>query len=1082
MPEVLIQSKITTPQLNDKIVHRERLIKLLDENVNKNFIIIYAPAGFGKTTLVLDYLSANSQKHAWFSIPHKGIEDASTFFEYLISSVQNINHEFGTETLEVMKQFTQSPKMSKELVSGFTASFVNEFQKHFKDNVILVIEDLHYINTEKSEKWLREFFTELQENIPPNLHLILSTRVLPEMELTGLKAKRNVFIIGENDLSFNEEETTILLKDVYKINYDKNDIKLLDENIKGWITGLHLLLQAYGEDFNKVEYKGRIDANIIFDFFAQEIFDNLSPELQEFMMVTSLIESFDEDLSNAVLGTNNSKQLIEKLIRKNLFIHQVHKFEKNKKNGNMSYGYHALFRDFLNRRLQSSKIAQEIKKLMEKIGDSYVSSGDEIAAVNYFLEAENYDKAVPLIIKNNEVLYDSGKYDILWTWYNTIPENIINGNTILLFKIGYLYMYTSTNYQSALNYLEKVEELSLMNNNPDNLAICCEVISQILINTGKLDQAKSKVEKLLKYKLKPENVVRLLNCLADIYLECKNYEEALRLLEKAREYCNIHELVENYDKIYFNLARVQYEICEYDKAILYYRKSLSYEKTLYNIIMTYCNMAILYIDISDYTKALKYFNKVFKLMENSYSRELYVHVSCQEAYFLQVIGDLKESTKILENTLPVAESNNVLLYLNDITDYLFMNYFLLDDYDNSYKYLLLNKKYTELLNLGYYKKIHMLREAIFSVKYDLSKSAEEILLNTHNYFNSISNIILITQTEKYLSNYYLLNNDIQSAVENLTKFLNETNFETNDLINLRNLIDFALSRPELTQNKDKVHHAFTQFFDRLNIEGTSDEYKRKMKIEIDNLYDIRMTAFRNLEFVSRGVPVLETKWRKKKGKSILAYMMLNPKARYNKDKLIEMFFPDSKPDTVEDSFRQGLFNIRNAFKNPYISFLIQESKNIYLNPDCYFKSDAEEFNKLCGIARSAERSSEEKLRACIDAVELYKGEFMEDNYEPWCEDLRADFHNKFISISELLLDLLSKEKNYEEIIHYSEKLLKHDKLNEKAYHSLVEAYVSSERRKSAKEIYTKMLRIYEEELSEKPDVKILKKIQFLLGI
>jgi DNA-binding SARP family transcriptional activator len=153
---------------------------------------------------------------------------------------------------------------------------------------------------------------------------------------------------------------------------------------------------------------------------------------------------------------------------------------------------------------------------------------------------------------------------------------------------------------------------------------------------------------------------------------------------------------------------------------------------------------------------------------------------------------------------------------------------------------------------------------------------------------------------------------------------------------------------------------------------------------------------------------------------------------------------------------------------------------LYFNPNCYFKSDAEEFNKLCNIARSAENSRKNRIQASRDVLELYKGEFMEGNYEQWCEDIRSDFSNKFISISELLLDLLSKEKNYEEIIQYSEKLLKHDKLNEKAYLSLVEAYVNSERRKSAKEIYLKMMKTYQEEIGENPDSRILAKISKMM--
>lgn len=1077
MSEILIQSKITTPQLHDKIVHRERLTSLLNENKNKNLIIVCAPAGFGKTTLVLDYLSLQKSIHAWFSIPHRGIEDPSAFFEYLIVSLKNIIKEFGNTTIDVMKMYTQSPQMSKELVYACTASLVNEFAEYFKDDITLVIDDLHYITTEKSQKWLKEFLIEILENIPSNLHLILVTRIMPDLTLTQFKAKRNILIIEESHLNFDEEETAALLNEVYKYKHDINDLKLLDENTKGWITGLHLLLQAYGEDFNKVKYEGKLDKEIIYDFFAKEIFDNLSPELQEFMMVTSLMESFDEELANSVLGIDNSRTLLTELFLRNLFIHEIHTIGNDK---TLSYGYHALFRKFLNRRLRTSRIEVEINRLMEEIGDSYLKLGDEVSAIDYFLEAEKFDRAVKSIIKNFQHLYDSGKYDILWKWFNSIPEKIIYENSDLSYFIGYLYLYTNTDYEKSLHYINKALEKYTFENDEHSIVWCYHVKTHILVNTGKAEQAFSELENLLNTCSKPRDVTQIYTTLSVFYCHARHFEKAEATLEKAVKYCDDNKLDQETREILNKaFASLYFHTKHFEKAIFYYKKDLNNEHIYYNIIMFNCNIATAYLEMGDYANSIQYYNAALKLMEKSYSSELLVFVVSQRALLLQTIGDFEESSRLLEKVYPQAEMNNDIVSLWYYSDYLSMNYYLSDDADKCLKYLNLNRTFSEKLGNEYYRKTFLEREAHYYTKYEPEPSLEGQILDSYNYFRSTG--FSHTATCLYdLSLFYLIMDRFELAVKYLIIYLKESSMGANQLLDSRNLIDFALACPELTQYKDKIHCAFTEFFDRPNIEGTSDEYKRKMKIEIENLYDINMKSFGSLEFKYRRKPVAESKWRRKKAKSILAYMMLNPKAKYSRDKIIDMFFIGSDNEKIDEIFRHEISAIRSVFKNPYLSILIYEDKMLYLNPDCYFKSDAEEFNKYYKLIKSSAVNKEEKIHACKDAIELYKGDFMEYNYEHWCEDLRDEFKNKFISISETLISLLSNENDYEGVILYSENLLKHDKLNELAYLNLVEAHIKNDKKKAANDVYSKMLKLYKDELSELPDPQILKKINNLI--
>ena len=467
MPDVFIHTKITTPRLHDKIVHRERLTNLLNEHINKSLVIICSPAGFGKTTLAVDYVTSQNKKYIWFSIPHRGISDVSTFFEYLINALRNINENFGSVTIEIMKSYYKEPGATSDKVSVMAASFVNEFHKTFKDDVIIVIDDLHYIDSEASLKWLNELFNELFENIPVNLHLIIITRRMPDFKLSRLNAKRNVFITGENELNFKRDEIAQLLEQVYSYKYDADALILLEDKLKGWITGIHLLLQAYGEDFNKIEFSSEIAAENTFDFFAHEIFENLNGDTQEFLMITSLLENFNIVLCNSISELKHSDRIINELISKNLFISMssAQPYSKEKTAKLIYYSYYALFREFLLSKIRKLKTEQEIKCLRKKIAEYYENTGDVISAVNYYIEAEEFERTVRLITQNFDSIYGDSKLSILWGWLGSIPDKIKNDKAELIYFLAILSRDYLGDYEKSLLYANKALGLLKLSQN-----------------------------------------------------------------------------------------------------------------------------------------------------------------------------------------------------------------------------------------------------------------------------------------------------------------------------------------------------------------------------------------------------------------------------------------------------------------------------------------------------------------------------------------------------------------------------------------------------------------------------------------
>ena len=199
---------------------RQRLLNLLNSNAEKSLIMVCCPAGYGKTTLVQNFLSGQKKKFAWLHIS-SDIDHLYTFFNYIILSLRQISSEFGVHTLQIIEASREKYQLSKSLkniINHIVSTFLNEFKTHFEDDVYLVIDDLHHI---EDTSWFTESLNTVLEHIPEKLHLIVTTRHIPEINFTSLISKDAMLKLEIEDLHFNIEEIGELLENVYSVKYSK---------------------------------------------------------------------------------------------------------------------------------------------------------------------------------------------------------------------------------------------------------------------------------------------------------------------------------------------------------------------------------------------------------------------------------------------------------------------------------------------------------------------------------------------------------------------------------------------------------------------------------------------------------------------------------------------------------------------------------------------------------------------------------------------------------------------------------------------------------------------------------------------
>jgi len=1053
--------------------------------------------------LILDYLLQSNYPYAWLQVSHD-IKNFFTFTNYLISALQNKEPKFGKSTLHLINSINerrQGLKNITEIIPEVIGTFLNEFYLYFKDNIVLVIDDLN--NLENSE-WLKLTLNQLTENTPTNLHLMLISREIPDFNLSRIASQRNLFEIKSSDLHFNEKEISQLLEEIYNYEYEKDTVKQLENKLDGWITGIHLLLQAYGKDYEKVIKGGKLLPENIFNFFANEIYENLDPDIQTFLLDTALLENFDTKIADFILDSGNSKRIINILLNKNVFIQQSNAVSQEI----IQYNYLYLFKNFLNSKLRELKSEEYIKQSYEKIISYYVKSSDTSSVINYSIAANNFEVSLPLIKEKFEKLFEEGKLEPLWKWLSALDELTLSRDPQLLYYKALLSKFFESDFEISLGYVNNAIAIYEKESKSPLLIDCYIFRAGILLNLGRIQEVLEDLIKLIEVKTTPENRAKLLYFLGYSFFINTQYNEALNYLNQSLEICNERNLRIIQFDIYNVLGHIYLNQGDFVKSTHYFEQN--YEKTnnVDKRFLTMCNLVDLNAQAGKYEKAKYYldraeeFTKLFAVP----IFELIVLISATRLRF--ELGDYEETIRLSEkfNLLSKKFNRKYQIYLS--YRFISASYQKMSMYNKAEDYLKLAEIYINETN-KFQLNEYSFTKATLEKQQNRLANVEAVFLEAYNYFLENNFLYDRIQVGFHLADFYQKAGNYQSALKYLTEVLDISSekeyvsYLEKEIFDSRNLFDLALASGI---RKEYVRSIASSAIDRVNISWLSEDCKMRLSREIDDLYDIKMNAFGTLEIKIRGSMISDDKWKRKMRKLILAYLLLNPESPLSKEKAIDLFFPDTPSESSENIFHQSISNIRSAVLPDCYSnlnhekvsavgsrnsrknridispkYLVYEERLLRLNPDFLYKTDVTEFNTYYNLFNSSEIHPDERIRYGMKAVALYKGEILSDYYNNWCEDLRAEYSNKFVRMCGQLVTLLSKKKMYEEVIIYSDRLLKADPLNEDAYLAQIEAYMNLDNSIRAKDMFSVMLKAFEAELGEKPSKQILDKISKVLA-
>jgi LuxR family maltose regulon positive regulatory protein len=354
MTTPLLTTKLYVPPVRPALVPRPRLIERLNEGLHlgRKLTLISAPAGFGKTTLVSEWVHRRGEVTsplpapiavAWLSLD-KGDNDPIRFLSYLVAALETVAANIGEGVLDMLHASAPQPPPSEAVLT----SLINEVAA-IPDRVILILDDYHTIESSPVDDAL----SFLLEHLPPWMHVAIATREDPHLPLARLRGRGQMTELRATDLRFSSSEAAAFLNQLMGLDLSGEDITALETRTEGWVAGLQLAaISMQGHKDTTGLIKAFSDSHrFVLDYLVEEVLEMQPESVQSFLPQTALLDRLTGSLCDVLTGREDGQQTLEMLERANLFIVPLDAERR-------WYRYHHLFADLLRPRLRQTQPGQ----------------------------------------------------------------------------------------------------------------------------------------------------------------------------------------------------------------------------------------------------------------------------------------------------------------------------------------------------------------------------------------------------------------------------------------------------------------------------------------------------------------------------------------------------------------------------------------------------------------------------------------------------------------------------------------------------------------------------------------------------
>lgn len=474
LPFQPIRAKLSIPRMPGDLVARPRLLMRLNEGLERQLTLVCAPAGYGKSTLVSEWLQQLHTPSAWLTLD-EGDDDLFSFLSYLTAAIQTVYPTFGQEILPLLGAHTL-PALPTLVVT-----FIHDLEA-LSGELVIVLDDLYRL----TQLAIYDFLERLLPYLPPSVHLLLSTRSDPLLSLVSLRARGQLSEVRQHDLRFTSAETRAFLSQGGAIALDEATAAGLEMRTDGWAVGLRLFLLSVHDQagLERLAQGAGLDETDVTAYLVGEVVRKQTLLMQDFLLYLAVVERFSLPLATALFQQSPWQQveeMLNQMHRQNLFVIAL---------GEGWYRYHPLLRELLLNRLARRVTAEELSELHRRAAGWYESQGMVSEAIYHLLAAPDEAMAIEVVARHRMEAINSEQIQQLEHWLSFYPQRILDQQPLLAMTQAWV-LESQSRVNRYMAILQRVEAQLAEGKPPLEPAMAqllegevCALTSQSILHSG----------------------------------------------------------------------------------------------------------------------------------------------------------------------------------------------------------------------------------------------------------------------------------------------------------------------------------------------------------------------------------------------------------------------------------------------------------------------------------------------------------------------------------------------------------------------------------------------------------------------
>ena len=1039
-------TKILVPRRRKDIIRRQRLIDLLHNNIHLRLQTASAPAGYGKTTLLVDFVNDLDVPVCWYSLDTSD-QDPRFFLEGILASIRYRFHDFGQLTQSRLLMANDVVRESVHLIGLITG----EIHAAIPDYFVFVIEDYHFVEGSDSVKSLLDLFL---DRAPDNCHVIISSRTSIDLPtISKLTSQRQVRSLDTSCLSFTATEVKDLLDKHYSLHLSDTEADKLATDMEGWIVGILLSTHSLRAGGFHKEVPTLTQQNV-FQYLASEVYDRQPSDIQSFLLTSSILDEMEPEFCNALLELVNSRKLLRDIERRNLFTKRI--------DGEKTwYCYHPIFREFLRAKL-SEENPEHFALLHAKAASIFEQQQRWNEAITHFLRAGRYDEALRIIGTVGEDFVKSGRWTTVLKWIEALPRHIYLSDTGLVLLYAQSLIHVGQ-VDEAVRLLTRL--IGQITTTEDWLyrAKALSWRSAAFRLTGHFAEAKRDIEtaiRFLEQHAGPADIVGdAYNRLGNIHAEQGRLTLALRYMRRAlKHYSSVFD-VGQMAAVYNSLGIIYKRLGNLTKANMYLehaREACQKAKNYGAMALVLNNIGIVYQRQGQYDLALDTLRFALeKARETGYQRtEALILISMAEVLRdLDLYDDaLLAYHKGLELAREVMEAYYVTCAMAGIGE----TYRLLGARDKAEMLLKEAISHAEEQGQTYEAALFAIQLGVIEYERGQCNSAIATLSRSGDRLKKIGDKDALAKAYFHLAQASFLSKKYDVAVawlEKASELADELGYEDFLAVEGRNatlLIRYGAS-------KSVGGNRFVRIMEKIRRRRDSQRRiaatKSSVGPSVTEKPDIEARALGEGSVLVSSRLISEAEWRSSRAKEMFLYMLCCGEGQ-TKEQITAALWPDLSPAKGTSNFHINLYRARRAL---FPGIFILEQGQYKLNPDLNIWFDVTGFENLLSQTEKLPPDSEARATNLERAIDLYRGPFMQEFYSEWTEMRRRQLEGKHLKAISMLSDFYVGKGHYNRAITLLEKSLAIDPYEDEIYCKIMECHLVIGDKASALRTYKRYL-------------------------